>query len=897
MSTDPGGVPRVNLTLVHAHGIAALVTLVVSVAFGALAAFQLVDPELGTGVPWLGWGRVRYAHTQGIMLGWLGNAFFAFLYHAVPILSGRPVTSDALGRWLFALWNFAVMAPGWVLVLAGVSQPLEWAEFPPVVDAIAVVGLGLAAAQFLPPFFARGLETLYVSSWYIIGALVFTLLAYPMGNLVPEFAAGAGGAAFSGLWIHDAVGLFVTPLALAIVYFVIPAASGRPIYSHFLSMLGFWLLFFLYPLNGTHHYVYSVIPMAAQLGAITASTLLGVDVAIVVANLLMSLRGSGWLPREAALRFVATSTVIYLIVSLQGSLQAQMAVSAAVHFSDWVVGHSHLAMMGFATFAGAGGLVHAWQRIEWARYNARAISAAYWLLVGGLLLMVADLTVAGLVQSRAWASGAPWIESVEASRPYWVIRAHGATTLVGAGLVSLLVGFTTGPRGGGRRAVDAAGSTEAEAPALRAERVVGRGSAVRKAYLVASVAGGAFFALSVGLLGVWPRQVIERQTATMAPPRPLELTASARRGRAVYAREGCAYCHTQQVRYLTADMRRFGRPTLAWEGRLDVPHLWGTRRIGPDLSRAAGTRSQDWHFAHLYSPRALVPASVMPAYASLFEGSGDRPRQAARDLVAYLETLGRAREIAAPEGEALARAACRCPDDEMALMAFDGELNAHPARPRRRGEVPPGLLELVRRRLAARTEHRQTRKENAGEDDRGRRLYLSRCAGCHGTGGRGDGPAAPLLRPRPASLVDREFAAEQLADALWNGVVGTAMPAWRDHAPDDLAAMAAVVRAFGGTPASPAPSARLIEIGSRVYAANCAQCHGERGDGNGWAASRLPVAPTDFRHERPALDRALEVLQHGIEGTSMAPWTPRLSENERLAVAHRVRAFYEGDTR
>ena len=185
---------------------AALATLFISVAFGILASIQLLSPETGAGTPWLGWGRIRYAHTQGIMLGWLGNAFFAFLYHAVPILTGRNVTSATLGRWLFALWNFAVMLPGWILVLAGVSQPLEWAEFPLGVDAFVIVGLALAAIQFLPAFFSRRLESLYVSSWYIIGGLVFTLLAYPMGNIVPEIVPGAQGAAFSGLWIHDAVG-------------------------------------------------------------------------------------------------------------------------------------------------------------------------------------------------------------------------------------------------------------------------------------------------------------------------------------------------------------------------------------------------------------------------------------------------------------------------------------------------------------------------------------------------------------------------------------------------------------------------------------------------------------------------------------------------------------------
>jgi cbb3-type cytochrome c oxidase subunit I len=449
----------VEADLVHAHGIAALVTVLVSIIFGIIVAFQLLYPDLGAGVPWLSWGRLRFSHTQGIMLGWLGNAFFAFLYHAVPILSGRPVTSAALGRWLFAWWNFAVMIPGWVLVLSGVSQPLEWAEFPLIVDGLVMIALVMALVQFLPPFFSKGLEYLYVSSWYIIGALVFTALAYPMGNLAPEFVPGAAGAAFSGLWIHDAVGLFVTPLALAILYFVIPASTGRPIYSHFLSMLGFWLLFFLYPLNGTHHYVFSVIPMGAQLTAITASALLGVTVVIVVANLVLSMRGAGFRPRDPALRFVAASTVFYLIVSIQGSMQAQMSINQTVHFTDWVIGHSHLAMLGFASFAAAGGLVHAWQRIPWARYNRRAIEAAFDLISVGLLLMVVDLTIAGLVQGRLWASGEPWIESVQASRPYWAIRAHGASVLVGGVFIALLVGLTTGGRGAGMQAIGASVAT------------------------------------------------------------------------------------------------------------------------------------------------------------------------------------------------------------------------------------------------------------------------------------------------------------------------------------------------------------------------------------------------------------------------------------------------------
>lgn len=445
--SDPRSAPAIEHDLVFAHGIASLTTLLFAASFGVIASIELLWPDLTGGTAWLSWGRLRYAHTQGILFGWLVNAFLAFLYHAVPILSGRPVMSRRLGHWLFALWNLAVVAPGWLLVLSGVSQPLEWAEFPLVIDAMIVVCFLIAAIQFLPGFFRGGVESLYVSSWYILGGLIFTLLAYPMGNLVPEFVPGAAGAAFSGLWIHDAVGLFVTPLTLAIIYFVIPASTGRPVFSHFLSMLGFWLLFFLYPLNGTHHYVFSVIPMPAQLGAVAASGLLGVTVLIVVANLFLSMRGSGFLPRDPALRFMGTATLFYVIVSVQGALQAQMAINQAVHFTDWVIGHAHLAMLGFASFAAAGGLVYVWERLPGRHFNRGAVELSWWLLTIGVVVMTSDLTLAGLQQGALWRSGAPWLAAVTASKPYWMVRSLSAVPLVG-GFIALLVGFTTGPQAG-----------------------------------------------------------------------------------------------------------------------------------------------------------------------------------------------------------------------------------------------------------------------------------------------------------------------------------------------------------------------------------------------------------------------------------------------------------------
>lgn len=402
------------------------------------------------------------------------------------------------------------------------------------------------------------------------------------------------------------------------------------------------------------------------------------------------------------------------------------------------------------------------------------------------------------------------------------------------------------------------------------------GKALRTAYLVAAVAGVGFFALSVALLGAWPARVLDAQTAAMAPPKPLEPTTSERRGRAIYAREGCAYCHTQQVRYLESDMHRFGAPTLAWETRRDTPHLWGTRRVGPDLSRASGTRSLDWHYAHLYAPRNLVPDSVMPGYPALFDGAPDRPRQDARDLVAYLESLGRARALAGPEGEKQAREACNCPDDEMLQMAFMGPLDAHPARTIRTLDPAPVLV--------------------GGDLARGQALYGRHCATCHGATGAGDGPGAAGLSPAPAKLAEHEYTMERLSNVLAHGVAGAAMPAWRDRSTEERAAIARAVQSLSAARPEPDVPAHLVEMGAAVYAANCAQCHGRDGDGRGTAAAKLTMAPANFQQQRVSLTEALRILKEGVHGSPMAPWTTRLTDAERLAAAHHVRGFFRRGT-
>jgi cbb3-type cytochrome oxidase cytochrome c subunit len=397
--------------------------------------------------------------------------------------------------------------------------------------------------------------------------------------------------------------------------------------------------------------------------------------------------------------------------------------------------------------------------------------------------------------------------------------------------------------------------------------------ALRMSYVVASVAGVAFFVFSVSLLGVLPREILARQASVLGPEQTLPLTQSELRGREIYAREGCAYCHTQQIRYTTADMERFGAPTLAWEGRYDYPHMLGTRRIGPDLSRAAGTRTQQWQLAHLYAPRSVVPQSIMPAYGEFFDGSPLQPRQAALDLVAYLETLGRERELAWPEGDAAALS--EAGDDRLARMSLSAtELNRHPARTRSRGrDVPTLPVRAV--------------------DVRGRQLWQENCSGCHGPEGQGNGEAAQWLQPPPVNLVEHQYRADLLADILWNGVHHSSMPAWRDYSPDDLGALAAVVQSFSQVDDAPADTAQLT-LGRTVYETHCAECHGADGDGRGFAAARLPIPipPTDFTRERLNVQESLRILRSGVLGTSMAPWGDRLNDNEMLAVSHYLRSLY-----
>lgn len=398
------------------------------------------------------------------------------------------------------------------------------------------------------------------------------------------------------------------------------------------------------------------------------------------------------------------------------------------------------------------------------------------------------------------------------------------------------------------------------------------------AYVLVFIAGVGFFLLSFIALGVLPGL---RLADTMAAHSQADMpgyTAAELRGRRIYTSLGCALCHTQQVRYLPADVRRWGAPTAAWETRYDFPQLWGTRRIGPDLARETRVRSDDWQLTHLYNPQSIVPDSVMPAFPWLFDGGPGRPTTAAKDLLAYLHTLGRARQNSPDKTSNDAADTGMDPAMLMQITNLCVAPFVNPAQAR----VDDSSPDLQRQRSARDSLHA-----------RGSKLFAQNCAGCHGTNGDGRGPAAAGLTPKPSDLRVHRYSIEGMAHSLWNGVAGSSMPAWRDLPPSDLASLTVFVQSLHTAAADPVPTAAaLLARGAAIYARNCLDCHGVQGDGKGPAAVSFLPRPANFITVQADTARVRQVLEEGIPGTGMPPW-PRLAPSDRQAVTAFVRSLYE----
>ena len=429
--------PLVNLDLIRSHLIASAVLLAVSLLGGLSYAMQFNNLYPFQGIEWLSPGRVRLVHTNMAAYGFIANAFIAGMLFAIPRLTKQPILSDRLGWFIFGAWQlFMVLTIGGELL--GYGQGIEWGETPIFVDPLILVGLVLLVVNMSAPILRTREQGLYVSLWYFLAAFAWTGLVYFMGNYVPQFwVPGTAGAAITGLFIHDLVGLFVTPIGWGLMYFFVPLLLRKPIWSHALSLIGFWGLAFFYPMQGVHHFLYSPIPMYAQYGAIVATIAVEVVVLTVIVNFFGTLHGrSDAIRGNLAIRWFYTGIIMYAITCFQCAFQVTLTFQRVIHFTDWVVAHAHIVMFGVFGFWIMGVFIELWPRAvgrPWA--TPQLLTAHYWMTFIGLVLMVIDLTAAGLVQGFSWASLNHWGESVVASMPFWWTRSiAGLLIITGQGL-------------------------------------------------------------------------------------------------------------------------------------------------------------------------------------------------------------------------------------------------------------------------------------------------------------------------------------------------------------------------------------------------------------------------------------------------------------------------------
>lgn len=425
----------VDERLVLWHMVAAMIFFGVALLAGFMVSLQFLQRYPLPGLEIFSPGRWRMVHTNGVAYGFLANAFLSGLYWAVPRLTLRPVFNRKLSWFIFWAWQAVVGATAVGLVL-GQAQALEWGETPVWIDPVALVGLVLVAVNFLAPIM-RTSGPMYVTSWYFISAMVWTVLVYAMGNFLPQyFVGGTAAGAIGGLFIHDLVGLFVTPLGWGLMYYFVPIILRKPMWSHGLSLVGFWGLAFFYPLTGIHHFLYSPIPMFLQHGAIITTIAIELVVTTVIVNFFMTLAGRGDALRTSMpIRWFYTGMVFYFTTCLQCAFQTTLPFQRIIHFSDWVVGHAHLVMFGVFGFWLLGIMVHLFPRLVGAKgwYSDRLNSWQYWLTALGTLVMFLDLLVAGLVQGFLWRDLAPWEQSLIASMPFWFLRSvSGMAILIGS---------------------------------------------------------------------------------------------------------------------------------------------------------------------------------------------------------------------------------------------------------------------------------------------------------------------------------------------------------------------------------------------------------------------------------------------------------------------------------
>ncbi len=668
---------------------------------GVIIAVLMVLPwltyELGHAGEYLTFGRLRPLHTNAAIFAFAGNAIFAAIYYSTQRLCQCRMWSDALGRLHFWSWQ-AIIAAAAVSFPLGITQGKAYAEMEwPLDIAIAVVWVGFFGVNFFMTLSRRRERYLYISLWFYIATIVTVSLLHIFNNLVVPIElfqsdplyAGVQDALMQWWYGHNMVGFLLIMPFLGLMYYFVPKAAERPIYSYRLSILHFWSLVLICILAGPHHVHYTAMPEWLSSIAMVFGLMLWMPYWGGMINGLLTLRAArpGVAP-DPVLRFFAAGLLFYGLATLGGPLLSIRSVNALTHYTDWTIAHIHTGTLGWNGMMIFGMLYWLMPRLfQTPLWSPRLAAWHFWAATAGILLYIVPIYVAGLTQGSMWRAlddtgrlvYPDFLETVQSSIPHWWLRVvGGAVFLIGMLMlgVNFLLTWTSRPKAYDQPTLSAprlvpdhpldplaTSSQLADKPVLdiakQAEvwskmdwhRQWERSPAKFTRLILAAV-------IVASLIAMVPMFLIRGNIPTVdsvQPYTPLELA-----GRDIFVSEGCYHCHSQMIRRIVPETIRYGEYSHAGESAYDRPAQWGTRRIGPDLARVGGRQSSLWHWLHLENPEQVSPGSIMPSFEHLlsreldFAKTSERVRAAHRLGALYQRELEEAPEMARRQSEELA---------------------------------------------------------------------------------------------------------------------------------------------------------------------------------------------------------------------------------------------------
>jgi cytochrome c oxidase cbb3-type subunit I/II len=621
--------------IVRKFVLATLLWGAVALLLGVFIASQLADWRLNFGISWLTFGRLRPLHTNAAIFAFAGNAVFAGIYYSSQRLLKTRMFSDALSAVHFWGWQAIIVSAALTLPF-GFTVGKEYAELEwPIGLAITVVWV-VFAVNFFGTIARRREKHMYVAIWFYIATILTVALLHVVNTInIPvsilksyPIYAGAQDALVQWWYGHNAVAFFLTTPFLGMMYYFLPKAVERPVYSYRLSIVHFWSLVFIYIWAGPHHLLYTALPEWAQTLGMVFSVMLWAPSWGGMINGLLTMRGAWERVRtEPVLKFWVAALTFYGMATFEGPLLSIKSVSAIGHYTDWIIGHVHggtLGWNGFVSFAMIYWLVPKLWRTP--LFSQRLANAHFWLGFLGTAIYMISMWVAGITQGLMWraldAQGKllypDFIETVTKIVPlYWVRALGGALYLVGFVLMLVNVAKTIA------RAPKRQPET-VTAPSFRKPTLAELGDRPHRKLegLPQLFAVLTFVAVFIGgFIEIVPTFLVGDMVKAHPDVRPY--TGLQLHGRDIYIREGCYTCHSQMIRPMSSETLRYGEYSRAEESLYDRPFQWGSKRTGPDLARVGGKYPDLWHYRHMLDPREVTPGSIMPTYPWLFAAKLD----------------------------------------------------------------------------------------------------------------------------------------------------------------------------------------------------------------------------------------------------------------------------------